>query len=350
MSELLRDLWYFAALSRELKSGRLQRKLLLGEPVVLGRTAAGEAFALRDICPHRAAPLSAGKIVDVDGAPTVECPYHGWRFRTDGRCAAIPSLVDEQAMDVSRIRVARYPISEQAGLLWIYMPSDAKRSVEPTLPPPDFSELAVGGAPKLVDRMTFAAHIDHAVVGLMDPAHGPYVHAQWWWRERHDLRAKEKKFEPREMGFSMVRHKPSANSRAYAILGGAPETEITFRLPGLRWEDIRAGKTRVFTLTCLTPLDADRTEITQTFYWNNPLLSLAKPFVASAARAFLRQDGAMVDLQRQGLQYDPTLLWIDDGDTQAKWYQRLKKEWLSARAESRPFANPVEPTILRWRS
>ena len=32
MSELLRDLWYFAALSRELKPGRLQRKLLLGEP------------------------------------------------------------------------------------------------------------------------------------------------------------------------------------------------------------------------------------------------------------------------------------------------------------------------------
>jgi len=31
----------------------------------------------------------------------------------------------------------------------------------------------VGGAPKLIDRMMFDAHIDHAVVGLMDPAHGP---------------------------------------------------------------------------------------------------------------------------------------------------------------------------------
>jgi len=27
----------------------------------------------------------------------------------------------------------------------------------------------------------------------------------------------------------------SKNSKAYAILGGEPLTEITFRLPGLRW-------------------------------------------------------------------------------------------------------------------
>jgi phenylpropionate dioxygenase-like ring-hydroxylating dioxygenase large terminal subunit len=224
------------------------------------------------------------------------------------------------------------------------------RAEAPTLPPPDFSELAVGGAPKLVDRMVFAAHVDHAVVGLMDPAHGPYVHAQWWWRGRHDLRPKEKKFEPRDMGFSMVRHAPSGNSYAYKVLGGAPATEITFKLPCIRWEDIRAGKTRVLALTCLTPLDDDRTEITQLFYWNHPLLSLGKPLVAAAARAFLRQDGMMVNLQKEGLARDPALLWIDDSDTQAKWYHKLKREWIASRAEGRPFVNPLEPTTLRWRS
>src|ERR671913_501589 len=97
----LYDIWYFAALSGDLKPGKLQRYELLGEPVLLGRTHSGEVFALRDICPHRAAPLSAGRLVE----DTVECPYHGWRFRTDGACAAIPSLVDEQAMDTTRIRV-----------------------------------------------------------------------------------------------------------------------------------------------------------------------------------------------------------------------------------------------------
>lgn len=349
MTELLRDLWYFAALSSEVRPGKLVRKLLLNEPIVLGRDKAGAAFALRDICPHRAAPLSAGRMVDEGGAETVECPYHGWRFKTDGICAAIPSLMEGQELDPSRIRVQRYFAHEQAGLIWLYAPSNA-RAEAPVLPPPDFSALAAGGKPKLIDQMIFDAHVDHAVVGLMDPAHGPYVHAQWWWRGRHDLRAKEKKFEPRDMGFSMVRHKPSGNSYAYKILGGAPETEITFRLPCIRWEDIRAGKTQVLALTCLTPLDDKRTEITQVFYWNNPLLSLAKPFVASAARAFLRQDGAMVNLQKEGLARDPALLWIDDSDTQAKWYHKLKREWIAARAENRPFVNPLQPQTLRWRS
>ena len=66
----LKNLWYMAGLSSSLKPGALRREMLLGEPVLLGRTPEGRAFALRDICPHRAAPLSAGKFQDGD----VECP------------------------------------------------------------------------------------------------------------------------------------------------------------------------------------------------------------------------------------------------------------------------------------
>ena len=124
-------------------------------PVLLGRSNKGELFALRDICPHRAAPLSAGRFhQEASGATTVECPYHGWRFGADGSCAAIPSLVDDQAMDVSRIRVRRYPIAESQGLIFVWIASDARGLAEPTEPPPVF-EGVVGGAPKLVDRMDF---------------------------------------------------------------------------------------------------------------------------------------------------------------------------------------------------
>ena len=35
----------------------------------------------------------------------------------------------------------------------------------------------------------------------------------------------------------------------------------------------------------------------------------------------------MVNLQNEGLRYDPALIWIDDADKQAKWYQQLKREW-----------------------
>jgi phenylpropionate dioxygenase-like ring-hydroxylating dioxygenase large terminal subunit len=346
----LYDIWYFAALGAELKPGKLQRYEILGQPVLLGRDRNGGAYALRDICPHRAAPLSAGRMVQDDqGREAVECPYHGWTFRTDGVCAKIPSLVEGQAMAVERIRVRRYPVAESQGLVFIWMASGDGRDAEPDIPPPSFDGV-VGGAPKLVDRMDFDAHIDHAVVGLMDPAHGPYVHQQWWWRSKSNQLEKEKAFEPREAGFAMARHSPSKNSRAYRLLGGRPETEITFRLPGLRWEHVKVGARQVLSLTCLTPVSETKTRITQIIWSDHPVFALLKPVIALGARAFLRQDGEMVNLQNQGLRYDPSLLWIDDADRQAKWYQALKKEWAAARKAGRPFKNPVKPEVLRWKS
>jgi phenylpropionate dioxygenase-like ring-hydroxylating dioxygenase large terminal subunit len=97
----LRNLWYFALHSHALKAGQIRQKTILGEPYVFGRTSKGEAFALRDLCPHRGVPLSTGRMAD----DTVECPYHGWRFKPSGQCSLIPSLVGQENVDPSRIHV-----------------------------------------------------------------------------------------------------------------------------------------------------------------------------------------------------------------------------------------------------
>ncbi len=344
----LTDSWYFAAMARELKPGRLARREMLGEPVLLGRAPSGEAVALRDICPHRAAPLSAGRFArEADGSASVECPYHGWRFGMDGACRAIPSLTETDGFDISRIRVRRYPAVESQGMVFLWMAADARDERPPTAPPPIFPG-AVGGSPKLVDQREFESHIDHAVVGLMDPAHGPYVHRQWWWRSKASMHAKAKRFEPAPEGFVMTRHPPSANSRAYRLLGGAPMTEISFRLPGFRWEHVAIGKRQLLSLTCLTPVSEARTRITQILWSDHPVFAVAGPFIRAGARRFLEQDGDMVTLQNQGLRHDPTLMWIDDADRQAKWYQALKREWMASRREGRAFVNPVEAATLRW--
>jgi len=343
------DAWYFVALSRDVKSASLKRYELLGEPVLIGRTRAGEVYGMRDICPHRAAPLSAGRLVSGPEGETVECPYHGWRFRIDGVCAAIPSLVEDQAYEANRIRVRSYPTVESQGMVFVWVRSDPRSDAEPDQPPPVFPGV-VGGDAKLVEWMDFDSHIDHAVVGLMDPAHGPYVHQQWWWRSAHSMHEKAKAFEPRDFGFAMVRHAPSSNSRAYRILGGAPATEITFRLPGYRWEHIQVGEKQVLALTFLTPVTETKTRITQIFWSDHWVFSLAKPFLRMGVVAFLKQDGGMVNLQNEGLRYDPALIWIDDADKQAKWYQQLKREWSKSRAEGRGFVNPVKAAVLRWKS
>ena len=124
--EWLRDLWYLALPSKQLKPGKMLAKSILGEPVLLARGDDGQAFALRDICPHRGIPLSCGRF---DGRE-VECCYHGWRFDGTGTCTAIPSLVADQAIKVDRIKVRRYPIAEQQGLVWIFIGEAAQAAVE----------------------------------------------------------------------------------------------------------------------------------------------------------------------------------------------------------------------------
>src|ERR671936_874550 len=63
---------------------------LLDEPLVLWRDTAGAAPAFSDLCIHRGTALSLGS---VEGNEIV-CPYHGWRYGTDGACTLITPLAD----------------------------------------------------------------------------------------------------------------------------------------------------------------------------------------------------------------------------------------------------------------
>ena len=341
----LRNLWYFALHARALKPGRLKHKTILGEPIVFGRTEAGEAFALRDLCPHRGVPLSAGQMLE----GTVECPYHGWRFKPSGQCVFIPSLVGEEGVDASKISVRKYPVSEKNGLIWVYMPEEAQAGANALTDAPHLP-LWAQAKPTLIEAQLFPCTIDHAVVGLMDPAHGPFVHNAWWWRSKKSIHAKAKKYAPSHLGFTMVTHKPSSNSALYKILGGDMTTEISFQLPSIRVEHIKAGRNEVVGLTTCTPLNDGETEVTQTFYWNMAWMTPFKPIAQQIARAFLGQDRHMVTLQAEGLKFNPRLMLIQDADVPAMWYHRLKKEWAEAAAAKRAFVNPVPETTLRWRS
>lgn len=99
MDEFVKDIWYFAGLLSDIKDGATKAFSLAGEPIVLARDGE-KIFALRDVCPHRAVPLSAGCVK----SGTVECPYHGWRFGlSDGQCKEIPALPEDS--DLSLIHI-----------------------------------------------------------------------------------------------------------------------------------------------------------------------------------------------------------------------------------------------------
>jgi phenylpropionate dioxygenase-like ring-hydroxylating dioxygenase large terminal subunit len=345
VTEVLYDCWYLALPGQQLKPGRTQRKMMLGQALLLGRDAKGGVFAMRDICPHRGIPLSHGKF---DGNE-IECCYHGWKFDCTGTCTAIPSLVAGQTFELNRVHVGSFPCREVQGNIWVYLPQDRNKlpKVLPEIPlVPDVDARHY----RLVERASFSCSIDHAVIGLMDPAHGPYVHRSWWWRSQQSMHEKAKEFAPSHLGFCMVKHRPSTNSKAYKLLGGEVTTEIRFELPSTRIEHISVGKHTIVGLTTLTPLTAHEVELHQIFYWTVPWLSVIKPIMRRFVKKFIEQDRDVVDKQTEGLNEDPTLIMINDADKPARWYYALKKELMQSRIEGREFVNPVPHTTLRWRT
>jgi len=338
----LRGLWYLATPGHLLKRGQIAGHVILDEPILLGRDSRARPFAVADLCPHRGIQLSNGHF---DGAAVV-CPFHGWRFRPDGVCTHIPSLVAGQDMDLEKIRIRAYPVREVQGNIWIYMSHDHE---DPPFAPFEIPE--IGDRPyNIATPLIFETDIDNAVFGLLDPAHGPYVHQNAWWRSPENVKDKQKAFAPNDLGFTMVRHPPSSNSFIYKLLGGDRTTEISFRLPGVRLEHIRVGPHHICNLTTITPISETRCRVVNYLYWTLPWLSFVKPLAKVMAQRFLGQDQWIIGLQNAARVYDPPMMLIHDADVQQRWYLRLKKAWTDALTSGAPFENPIEPATLRWRT
>ena len=360
------DFWYPALRSSAVRGNSLATAMLLEVPLVLGRTTEGKAFAMRDSCPHRGIPLSYGRF---DGK-TLECSYHGWRFDAcSGQCVEIPSLTSQDKLKVERVFAGHYPCEERDGYIWVFMNSGARIGSSGTsgrgaTENPAVARLAdtLSAAPKLnvfseKFRIThlecdLPSHIDHGIIGLMDPAHGPFVHASWFWRKRASIHEKEKNFEPIPNGFRMSPHTPSSNSAPYRMLqkytGEPVTTTIDFVLPNMRTEEIRSGKLWFSSRATVTPVRRDLCRIDFVAAWN---LVLPVWAFRTFAEKFLRQDQQTMIQQAQGLKHNPKLMLIDDADRPAKWYFGLKANLLESRRTGAPMVHPMDgPVTLRWRS
>lgn len=346
--------WYPALRSDRLQGGRMATAMLLGLPLVLGRKRNGRIFAMRDACPHRGIPLSCGRF---DGDAVI-CKYHGWCFEPEsGQCMEIPSLASGQDHP-RKIYSAAFPCVEGDGYAWVYVPKpgsgrmrlEGREGLPPVPEPPKFSA-RFRTAHLSAD---LPCDVDHGIIGLMDPAHGPFVHQAWWWRTRRSIHEKKKLFEPIAQGFRMSAHAPSANSAPYRLLGvyGEPiRTTIDFVLPNRRYETLRCGDRWFSSLTTVTPVTAGQCRIDVCAAWN---VFYALPFATAIARffgkRFVRQDQVTMIQQAEGLKFNPPLMLIDDADRPAKWYFALKRARLEAEETGRPMAHPMEgPVTLSWR-
>ena len=158
----LRRHWFPVCRARELGQRPLKRALL-GEAIVLFRTAEGHPAALRDRCAHRNAPLSAGWVSD----GSLVCPYHGWRFDHAGVCQGVPGRCGVAAHP-SR-SVPAYRSVEQGGLVWVRLDAEGERGLPETQPRSRGDAVAMG-------EFTLTASLIDGLENFLDPTHTHFVH------------------------------------------------------------------------------------------------------------------------------------------------------------------------------
>lgn len=333
----IRNIWYVAMWSQNLKVEQPVGRTFLNEPVVLFRTAEGKVSALGGICPHRFAPLHMGAVK----GDRLVCGYHGLAFDETGACVNNPH---GNGRIPPAARVRSYPVAEKHSLIWIWMGEDR---ADPALIP-DFGILDPESGLQISRRdwLLMDASWELITDNLLDLSHTAFLHVGILGSEE-TIRA-DLKMEETANSLIVRRSVPNAPVPGFFDLMYKRDqgrvdlwADITWYAPGCMSNDTgvtepgrpRSEGTGIFGTHFLTP----ETE-TSTYYhfaaarqnpisWGEPLDTEIQKQVADLRRyAFEHQDQVMIrEQQKLMLQYPestakPAMLEIDIGPVR---YRRI---------------------------
>ncbi|NEQ24808.1 MAG: Rieske 2Fe-2S domain-containing protein, partial [Microcoleus sp. SIO2G3] len=158
-----RHCWYPVTFVQDLPKNRPYSFFLYDEPFVLFRNQEGKLSCLTDRCPHRAAKLSDGQIID----GKIECLYHGWQFDSDGQCLHIPQLQADAKIPVNACSQS-FTVLERQGIVWVW-PGEPKAASEEDIP--TLAALDKSGFVHTDFMLDLPYDQTYFVENVMDPAH-----------------------------------------------------------------------------------------------------------------------------------------------------------------------------------
>lgn len=268
---MLINLWYVAALERDVAVDRPYGVRMLGHDLVLFRSGDGAIHALSDVCVHRGASLCRGKLAQ----GRLACPYHGWQYDGAGIVRRIPSLGDEATIP-KRARVDGYPVALKYGLVWVFI-GDAPEDTRPPIPDsydkyfnsPDWRCIA--------GKYVFKANWQRVMENGLDTAHVHFVHPAFGNPDAARVAAVP--IQDSEWGSmssntftaASIENKSGASRAALEEAGRAsqesrkPSSELQFHLSGLTIQILQTMAPGIAQciLSCDTPID----EYTTLAFW-----------------------------------------------------------------------------------
>ena len=293
--------WYSVALSHELKR-RPRAVEVLGTRFVLYRDVDGAPVAHLDRCPHRNVPLSQGKCLDEN---TLECPYHGWRFRPDGSCALIPART---LVPKASHRVETFATCEKYGLVWLCSASgDA-----PAHPPRMIPEMESDEYTQVVRKVVFPAGLHAVVENALDVPHTSILHRGLFrGGERNRVRVILRRYANWAEAEYLDEPAPKGLVARFLNWGGSDSLRVThfdrFILPNLLQVEYRLGQRTHFLISGFcTPVTEHRTELYALVCLKTPVTKSLERFLARLIEPFamrvFHQDVKILNFQTENLQ------------------------------------------------
>ena len=226
--------WFVVLFTEELAVGEVKALRYFGQKLVAFRGADGAVGVLDAYCPHLGADLGVGGTVIEN---SVRCPFHAWRFGSDGACVDVP-YADRIPPKGERIKA--WPTCERNGLIFVFYDRNGG--------PPDYEIPTIEGhgvapwGPWNSAKLHIKTQGREVVENVADRAHFSPVHNT----EIHEF---DNEF-PDHMAIQRAR------GTAYPIGGGKDDfaIEATYYGPGYQISEMD-GVLRSRLLLAHTPID-----------------------------------------------------------------------------------------------
>jgi phenylpropionate dioxygenase-like ring-hydroxylating dioxygenase large terminal subunit len=261
---LFRHFWYPVMPVSRLADGKPQPMRLLGEDIVVWRTADGRHAAMEDRCCHRTARLSMGWVED----QRLVCAYHGWSYDCTGQCVAMPQ--NPEATQIP-YKVRAFQVDVRYDYVWVCLEPQALNRI------PDLEEHGVPGF-----RMIHQFYEPCRTSGLrlmenfFDFSHTGFVH-KGTFGNMADARPRQTQIEATDYGFVLRGDVPVLNADEHikrVVRDGSAETVrrmvSKWYFPFMRKSQINYPSGLIHSLvTCATPIDDGTSMLCQWIYRND---------------------------------------------------------------------------------
>jgi 3-ketosteroid 9alpha-monooxygenase subunit A len=307
--------WFQVAYSDEIQPGEVKPLEYFGKQLVMFRTESGKLALLDAYCPHLGAHIGHGGKVKGE---SVECPFHAWKFGTNGACTEVPYA----SKVPPRSSLGCWPVNEINGLVMVWHDIDKQPPAWEVPHVPEYS--SEDWITPVRREWKIRTHNQETAENVVDKAHFRYLHGT------QNMPESKLDFD----GHKIHMITPTTMKTPAGLVEGQVESNTV----GLGFSTTRfTGLVETLLMGCVAPIDDEFVHLRFTFTVKklagaDVMSHVAKAFVAEITRQ-LEQDKPVWENK---IYLERPLICDGDGPVGQfrRWAHQFYPEWYKNEARA----------------